>query len=221
MLERFSINIDWVESLLVEIQPVGPSKYAVMLATGMSMAELNRFLDAKEIVHSENRMSAGAMPELKAWYARKMRRYFRNASSTELTAGSAEEILFLQFCSKYQKAGHKEVKTWDDIDEAQLIRDFEDRCYEFDSIYACTRANRDSLLNRIHHCYLFHLRLKKTPKYQISRVNNIISFILCNRYHIFTTEADANAEAANDVARRLIKKWFYPPRHKILYGLAS
>lgn len=220
MLERFSINIDWVENLLVEIQPTGPSKYAVMLATGMSLADLNRFLDAREIIHSEYQISASAMPELKVWYARKMRRYLRNALSIELEAGSIEEILFFQFCSKYKKAGHIEVNSWDDIDENLLLKDFENRCYEFESIYACTRAD-GSILHRIHRCYLFHLRLKKTPQYHYSRVNSIISFILCNRYHIFTTEADANADATQIVARGLIKKWFNPPRHVILYGLAS
>ena len=221
MLERFSINNDWVDSLLVEIQPVGPSKYAVMMATGMSLAELNQFLDAKEVLHSESHMCAGAMPELKVWYARKMRRYLRNALSIELEAGSIEEILFFQFCSKYKKAGHIEVNSWDDIDENLLLKDFEDRCYEFDSIYACTRADGNGLLHRIHHCYLFHLRLKKAPKYHYCRINNIISFILCNRYHIFTTEADANAGTTKNVARGLINKWFNPPRRVILYGLAS
>lgn len=221
MLERFSNNIDWIENLLVEIQPTGPSKYAVMLATGMSLVDLNHFLDEKEIIHSEHQMSASAMPELKAWYARKMRRYLRNALSIELGAGSVEETLFFQFCSKYKKAGHIEVNSWYDIDENLLLKDFEDRCYEFDAIFAHTKVDGDDLLHRIHRCYLFHLRLRKALPKQYIRVNKIISFILCNRYHIFTTEADANADLTTSIAIWLIKKRFNPPRLEIPYGPAS
>lgn len=225
MIERFRINEEWRSSLLdsiviKEIEPIGPYKTSVLRATGMTIEELNEFLDTRGIYHSSNRITLFAIDELKDWYVGKMRRYIRNAVALNLEAGSDEDILFHEFCSKYRKSGHQDVKSWEDIDEAKLLLDFEDECwglyYPFISI-----KSKGCLLDRIHRSFIFHLRLKKATKHSLCQVNLIISIILCNRYHIFTTEADANTDATITVARGLIKKWFNPPRQDILYGLAS
>lgn len=225
MLEHFHIDDVWFsnffDSIVVEaVEPIGPYRASVMRATGMTSDELDEFLDAKGLLHSRNHISALAIDELKNWYVVKMRRYVRNALAIDLETGSIDEVLFLEFCFKYKRKGHQEVASWDDIDEIKLLQDFEEACYEqyFLILPADIRGN---LLNRIHKSYLFHLRLKTLTIFSFCRVSNIISFILCNRYHIFTTEADANAEATNTLARRLMKKWFNPPRYEILYGLAS
>ena len=225
MIERFKFNEEWWSNLLdsiviEEVEPIGPYKASVLRATGMTIEELDGFLDTRGIYHSSVRISTLAIDELKDWYVGKMRRYVRNAVALELEAGSDEDILFFEFCSKYRKSGHQDVRSWEDIDEAKLLYDFEEECYEL--YYPLIPIkNPEGLLDRIHRSFIFHLRLKKTTKHSLRQVNNIISIRLCNRYHIFTTEADANADATQIVARGLIKKWFNPPRHEILYGLAS
>lgn len=225
MIESFRFNEEWWSNLLdsiviEEIEPIGPYKTSVLRATGMTDDELDEFLNTRCIHHSSIRISALAIDELKDWYVGKMRRYVRNAVALELEAGSDEDILFYEFCSKYRKSGHQDVKSWEDIDEVKLLLDFEDECWElYYPLISIT--DKRGLLDRIHRCFIFHLRLKKASKHNLCQDNIIISIILCNRYHIFTTEGDANAEATNTVATRLIKEWFNPPRHEILYGLAS
>lgn len=225
MLERFQLNDDWFSSLFDSIvvkvvEPIGPYKLSVLRATGMTIEELDGFLETRGIHHSSNRISAFAIDELKDWYVGKMRRYVRNAVALDLESGSIDEVLFLEFCSKYKRKGRQEVTSWDDIDEIRLLQDFEDSCYEL-YFPILPSDYRESLLNRIHRSFLFHIRLKTTTVFSYCRFSNIISLILCNRYHIFTSEADANADTTNTIARGLIKKWFNPPRHEILYGLAS
>ena len=225
MIEHFKFNEEWLSNLLdsivfEEVEPMGPYKASVLRATGMTIDELDEFLNTRCIHHSSVRISALAIDELKDWYVGKMRRYVRNAVALEVEVGSEEDILFYEFCSKYRKSGHQDVKSWEDIDEAKLLFDFEEECYEL--YYPLIPIkNKGGLLDRIHRSFIFHLRLKKTTKHSLSQVNIIISIILCNRYHIFTTEADANAGTTKNVARGLINKWFNPPRHVILYGLAS
>lgn len=225
MIERFQYDDDWFSSLFDSIvvkavEPTGPYKISVLRATGMSIEELDGFLETRGIHHSSTRISAFAIDELKGWYVGKMRRYVRNAVALNPETGSFDEVLFLEFCSKYKRRGQKEVTSWDDIDENRLLQDFEDACYEL--YFPILPADyRGSLLNRILRSYLFHIRLKTPTVFSLYRFSNIISFILCNRYHIFISEADANADTTSTVARGLIKKWFNPPRHEILYGLAS
>ena len=225
MLERFIFDDDWYsnffDSIVVKaVEPIGPYKTSVLRATGMTIEELDGFLETRGIHHSSTRISAFAIDKLKDWYVGKMRRYVRNAVALDLESGSIDEVLFLEFCSKYKRKGRKEVASWDDIDEIRLLQDFEDACYEL--YFPILPADyRGSLLNRIHRSFLFHIRLKTPTVFSFCRFSNIISFILCNRYHIFTSEADANAGTTKNVARGLINKWFNPPRHVILYGLAS
>ncbi len=212
---------DLLDSLAIrELEPIGPYKMSVLRATGMALDELNVFLEAKGFHHSCLHISARAISELEEWYVGKMRRYVRNVIALELKAGSDEDLLFREFCARYHKSGHHDVKSWEDIDEIKLRLDFEEECYEL-YFPILPIKNNDGLLGRIHRSCIFHLRLKKNTTHGFHRDTSIISIILCNRYHIFTSEADALADTTNTRAIWLIKKWLYPPRHEIPYGLAS
>ena len=195
MLGRCFFDLDIAQTLyelIVDTTSDGPTKSAVVLATGMSYPELEEFLKAKGIASTGSRISSEAIPELKKWYANKMRRFVRNALALTLTPDSVEGRLFFRFCSKYLKHGHTVVKSWDDIDEARLLMDFVDACYAEHSCVVSLVGKKDNLLSRIHRCYLFSLQLKKAPKRAYCSAKTIISFILSNRYHIFTGEADSN-----------------------------
>lgn len=195
MLRSIFLDIDMsqvlVESILDTISD-GPKKSAVVRATGMSYAELDEFLKTKGFAHQGSRISTKAIPELKKWYVGKMRRYVRNALALTMAADSEDGILFFQFCSRYLKHGHRAVKSWDDIDETRLLMDFVDACYAEHDYAVSIVSKKDDLLDRVHRCFLFSLRLKKAPKHSYSPAENIISFILSNRYHIFSGEADSN-----------------------------
>ena len=197
-----NISIKNFHPLLLEQQPallsiasphVTLSKSAICATTGMSYEEINSFLCARDLPHSGNRISYEALPELEEWYLKKMRRYFRNAISHHFTIGSSEELIFLEFCSTYRKSGRQTVKSWDDIDEARLLLDFREECFGVGQDY-CIELQRDgSLLSRIQREALFHLRFKKYKKNKSHRFSPRLSFILCNRYHIFTGAEDSKA----------------------------
>lgn len=188
------------ESIVIASIPEGPKKSAVVRATGMSYAELEEFLKTKGFAHQGSRISTEAIPGLQEWYAGKMRRYVRNALKLTLAPDSEEGILFFQFCSKYLKNGHRVVKSWDDIDERRLLMDFVDACYAEHSFVISIEGRKDDLLDRIHRCFLFSLRLKKAPKLFYSPAENIISFILSNRYHIFSGDSDSNMGVTEHLA---------------------
>ena len=178
--------------LVVDTISDGPKRSAVVRATGMSYAELDEFLKMKGFAHQGSRISTKAIPELKKWYVGKMRRYVRNALALTLAPDSEDGILFFQFCSRYLKHGHRAVKSWDDIDETRLLMDFVDACYAEHDYAVSIVYKKDDLLDRVHRCFLFSLRIKKVPKHSYSPAENTISFILSNRYHIFSGEADSN-----------------------------
>ncbi len=190
----------------------GPTKSAVVRATGMDYAELDDFLKAKGFAHPGSRISTKAITELKKWYAGKMRRYVRNALAFSLAPDSEEGILFFQFCLKYLKHGHRAVKSWDDIDEMRLLKDFVDACYAEYSCVISTEGKRDNLLERIHRCFLFSLRVKKAPKHWCFPAETTISFILSNRYHIFSGEADSNMDLIAHMANTPYLFQFNQPR---------
>ena len=195
MLERIVLDTDFTQALIELVVDTifdGPKRSAVVRATGMSYVELEEFLKAKGFAHQGSRISTKAIPELKKWYAGKMRRYVRNALALTLAPDSEEGILFFQFCSRYLKHGHRAVKSWDDIDETRLLMDFVNACYAEHDYAVSIVSKKDDLLDRIHRCFLFSLKLKRAPKHYSSPSENIISFILCNRYHIFSGEADSN-----------------------------
>lgn len=195
MLGRIFLDTDFAQALIelvVDTISDGPKRSAVVRATGMSYAELDEFLKMKGFAHQGSRISTKAIPELKRWYVGKMRRYVRNALALTLAPDSEEGILFFQFCSRYLKHGHRAVKSWDDIDETRLLMDFVDACYAEHDYAVSIVCKKDDLLDRVHRCFLFSLRIKKVPKHSYSPAENTISFILSNRYHIFSGEADSN-----------------------------
>ena len=195
MLGHVFLDTDFTQALIelvVDTISDGPKRSAVVRATGMIYAELDEFLKTKGFAHQGSRISTKAIPELKKWYVGKMRRYVRNALALTLAPDSEDGILFFQFCSRYLKHGHRAVKSWDDIDETRLLMDFVDTCYAEHDYAVSIVCKKDDLLDRVHRCFLFSLRLKKAPKHSYSPAENIISFILSNRYHIFSGEADSN-----------------------------
>lgn len=203
MFRGLFIDFDIAPVLLesiVDTTSDGPKKSAVARATGMSYAQLEGFLKEKGLAHSGTRMSTNAIPELKKWYIGKMRRYVRNALTLKLAPDSEEGLLFFQFCSKYLKRGHRAVQSWDDIDETRLLMDFEDACYKDHTYVFSTIDREDNLLDRIHRCYLFSSRIKIAPNYCVFPAKPTISFILSNRYHIFTGEADSNQSSTVQLA---------------------
>lgn len=223
MLNRLGFSEEWaralMDALVVSVKPVGPTKASVLRATGMSFNELDVFLNANQIEQFGSRMDAGAMPVLEEWYVGKMQKYVRNVLASSLTAGSDDDILFCQFCEKYLKNGITEIKSWEDIDVDQLLIDFEEECY---TSYPCISNSEHlgGLLNSIPRSYLFHIGVKKPIKHRIFPITVIVSFILSNRYHIFTTEGDAYADKTNILAEKQLCEWYNPPRHSIQYGLA-
>ena len=195
MLEGIILNPDMAHApveLILDATYDGLKKSAVVRATGMSYTELNEFLGTRGLAYTGSRISTKAIPELKKWYVGKMRRYVRNALALTLAPDSEEGLLFFQFCSRYLKHGHRAVKSWDDIDEARLLMDFVDACYAEHDYAVSIVCKKDDLLDRVHRCFLFSLRIKKVPKHSYSPAENTISFILSNRYHIFSGEADSN-----------------------------
>ena len=223
---RFSCLLDISERLADEVicsaEPVRPLALdynSVCHATGMELSELIDFLDSKHITHSEFGIDFGALGKLQEWYIKKMRRYVRNALAHGLEPGSAEDIIFYEFCREYSKFGHHEVKSWNDIDEEKLLDDFVSKCLAdfFDS--SCNYKSKHFLLDQIHKSYLFNLCLKKPfPPY---RVKIILSFILCNRYHIFTAEADSNVDTTDIKANWPVIFQFNPPRSAARHVFAS
>lgn len=197
------------------------SKYAVCRATGMSYVEIESFLNNKRIYHSGDRIDYGALTELKDWYLKKMRRYVRNALAQKLELGIKEATLFLDFCITYRKFGHYDVSSWDDIDEHRLLQDFEAKCLETLSSQDYKYVYINSLMNWIYRSFLFHLRLKKAPKHRAQQTNTYLSFILCNRYHIFTGEADSHAFDTFVKANAPYRQRLNLPRSTALYALAS
>ena len=212
----------WANDVVISVQsPFTINIHAVRRATGMSYREIKSFLDSKGLSYSGNRITYDALPELKEWYLKKMRRYVRNALVHGLEPGSEEEFLFLEFCNNYHKLGHQDVKSWDDIDEFRLLQDFEAQCLDTNHLFDYDYWRDSSLLGRIHRSFLFHLRLRKAPKYKSVLSNTYISFILCNRYHIFTGEADSNAVISDEKAAAPCHLRINLPRRTAPYVLAS
>lgn len=214
-------KLEYLPLLEFIIEPRTLSKYAVCRATGMSYREIETFLNNRGISHSGDRIDYGALTELKDWYLKKMRRYVRNALAKKWELDLKEAILFQDFCITYRKFGHYDVSSWDDIDEYRLLQDFEAKCLETLSPQDYKYVYINSLADRIHRSFLFHLRLKKPPKHRTRQSITYLSFILCNRYHIFTGEADSNANNTFVKANSPYLQWLNLPRSTAPYVLAS
>lgn len=216
--ERFFKELKWeggfpVSAIFID-EPCTIHKSSVLRATGMSSEQLEDFLESNDIYNTKYYISDKALPKLNEWYLKKMRRFVRNALSHDVEQGFEEQALFSIFCTTFHKAGHKEVNSWDDIDEFLLIKHFEAICLNSDFL-SLVSLRSDNLLDRIHRSFLFRLRLKKNPKYKSCRVNTIISFILCNRYHIFTSEADSFVDNTYIKAVVASNFKFNPPRRSV------
>lgn len=197
------------------------NKHSLCRATGMSVRELNQFLDANQIEYSGTWVEYNALTKLEEWYLKKMRRFFRNGITSVVEPGSEEWKLFLQFISTYHKLGRSDVRSWDDIDETRLLRVFVEKCLASDIPYILEYREEGHLLDKIHHSFLFHLRCNKTPKYISVKPHSFNCFILCNQYQIYPTEEGSTAEINQTMAIMPKTQWLNPPRSTTLYGLAS
>ena len=212
---------EWIDNWFTEsvIVPIKYNKRRVCHVTGMSYTELNAFLESHKFESNGKYISYEALEAIEKWYVKKLKRYVKNALSTDLQ--SEDKATFLDFCRKFRKSGIKGVKSWKDIDEDLILAEFRTDC---DGSAPCLsplfgQDGPKSLLAKIYTSYLFHTRFKATKHRRI--VLSLLAFFISHHYHIFTTEADANADATFIVAPVLIKQWFNPPRRTILYGLAS
>lgn len=184
----------------------------VCQATGMSYSELEKFLVSHKYNTDGKYIDHEAMEALEKWYLKKLKRYVRNGLHAE--DGTDDKLLFLEFCNKYKKQGHKTVKSWNDIDEERVLEDFRKECSGAVAAEPF-QDDKSSLFAAIYSSILFHIKLRIARHSTLS--NFIISFIISHRYHIFTTEADSNAETTMVIKDLL----FNLPRSVVLYGLAS
>lgn len=197
------------------------NKHSLCRATGMSIKELNQFLDANQIEYSGTWVDYDALTKLKEWYLKKMRRFFRNGITSVAKPVSEEWQLFLQFISTYHKLGRADVRSWDDIDEVRLLRVFVEKCLASDIPYILEYREESHLLDKIHHSYLFHLRCKKTPRCISVKPHSFDYYVLCNQYQIYPTEEGSTADKNQTMVIMPMTQWFNPPRSTMLYGLAS
>lgn len=168
-------------------------------ATGMSSDELHTYLNEQGLIgENEYDIPYEALDILKEWQLNKVKRYYSNYQATQIDAGSEDAIIFSQFCGRYKKENRSSVRSWDDIDEGKILEDFERQCLGgnwLDLLFAPSLNGQTSILGRIRSSFLYHLRIRIRKHFNNSRVNTIIYFILCNRYHIFTSEADSHVDA--------------------------
>ena len=194
-IEGLSFDDRWLDNFTIRLDDIRRGWFvnisALAYAAGMSHQEIVDFLNSKGIEHSRGKTNYDAVEALKDWYLKKMRRYVRNAIAQDWEPGSSDEILFLQFCNEYRRIGHNDVRSWDDIDEFRLLQDFEAKCLGVFPALSFELRGVNSILDKVHRSFLFHLRIKKPPKHNECRVRTILSIILCNRYHIFSAEADS------------------------------
>lgn len=207
ILQRDAFNL----SLFVTT-PIRFNKKRICQATGMSYSELNLFLEKHGFNVNGKSIEYDALEVLEKWYLKKLKRYLRNGLSTE--DGTEEKVVFAIFCKKYKKADHKAVKSWKDIDEERVLRDFRNECEGVaPSEPYCD--SKQTLFAAIYASYLFHTRYRITRHTTLSE--SIISFVISHRYQIFITEGDSNADE-NVVFRNLL---FNLPRSTMTYGLTS
>ena len=197
---------------LIVTTPIRYNKKRICRATGMSYSELNHFL-AKHGFNADGKsIEYEAMEALEKWYLKKLKRYLRNGFTAK--EGVEEKVVFAEFCKKYKKLDRKTVKSWKDIDEERVLRDFRDEC-EGIAPSEPYFDGKQTLFAAIYASFLFHTRCRITKHTTLSE--SIISFIISHRYHIFTTEGDSNVDV-NIVFSNLL---FILPRSAKTYGLAS
>lgn len=209
-------NWDLASTVIV---PLHYNKRRVRQVIGMSHSELDSFLESRESSTKGKYISYEALVALEKWYIKKLRRYLKNAISSKLE--SEERVTFIEFCRKYKKDGIQKVKSWRDIDENLILLEFWAECegkapndstpYEEDS--------SKSLFARIYSSFLFHTQYRSFRHRGVLHL--VISFFISHRYHIFTTEGNADADKTNIPIEWMVKQWLNPPRHIILYGLAT
>ena len=197
---------------LIVTTPIRFNKRRICRATGMSYSELDHFLAMHGFDADGKTIEYEALEALEKWYLKKLKRYLRNGLSAE--EGTEEGFVFAEFCRKYKKADRKVVKSWKDIDDERVLRDFRNEC-EGVAPSEPFHDGKQTLFAAIYVSYLFHTRCRICK--HTSLAESIISFIISHRYHIFITEDDSNADE-NIVFRNLLLN---PPRSAMSYGLAS
>lgn len=210
--EIFDRLSQFCKIVLTPIELIGYNKKKVCRATGMSYTELNKFLASHKFNTTSKYIEYKAMEALEKWYLKKLKRFVKNGLSTE--EGIKDKLLFLEFCKKYKKQGHRTINSWKDIDEERILEDFRNECSGTLPVEPF-HNNEYSLFSEIYSSILFHIRLHIIHHYSLSSI--IISFIISNRYHIFTTDADSDADKTMEI--NIIK--YNLPRSVVPYGLAS
>lgn len=188
------------------------NKRRVCQATGMSCLELDKFLITHKLDTNGKFIDHESLEALEKWYLKKLKRYVRNGLHAE--DGTDDKLLFLEFCNKYKKQGHKTVKSWNDIDEERVLEDFWKECAGAVTAEPF-QDDKSSLFAAIYSSILFHIKLRIARHSTLA--NFIISFIISHRYHIFTTEAGSNAETTKEINKQMLNL----PRRVMPYGLAS
>lgn len=197
-------------SLLVE--PIRYNKKKVCQATGMSYSELNQFLSSHNFDANEKFLEYSAIEALEKWYLKKLKRYVKNGLFEE--DGTEAKVVFLKFCNKYRRKGHKDVKSWKDIDEDSVLQDFLNQCMGVLPFETLSNG-KQSLFACIYSTYLFHTRFRLVRHFSIFL--SIITFLISHRYHIFTTDSDSNSDATVEFDNPMLNL----PQSLVPYGLAS
>lgn len=166
---------------------LGTSETAVrlMLSSKNLLWGLNEYLDPKAIEYLSKK------------YTEKFEHYYYNCAIHINDLSVNEYRTFYSFCTHYSKhKGH--VKSWEDIDVEKLKDDFyrlihhETIVPEFFWDSEFNNLVEYSPVESITQSYLFNLKPRNTPWPKLnSEVSSItICFILSNRFHIFSAEAD-------------------------------
>lgn len=217
IIESEQVINTWINDSLLNLIHVPICRYRynkrrICQATGMTYSELENFLDTHNLNTDGKFIDYEAMEALEKWYLKKIKRYVRNGLHAE--DGTDDKLLFLEFCKKYKKQGHNTVKSWNDLDEERILEDFWKECTGAVAAEPF-RNDKSSLFAAIYSSILFHIKYRIARHSTLSNV--IISFIISHRYHIFTTEADSNAETTIVIKNQM----FNLPRSVVPYGLAS
>ncbi len=217
--KRFLSWFEYWELARTVIVPIHYNKWRVCQATGMSHTELDFFLKSRKFSTDGKYITYEALVSLEKWYIKKLRRYLKNALSSKLE--SKDKVTFIEFCRRYKKDGTQEVRSWRDIDENLISLEFRAEC-DGQAPYTSVPYEEDcgySLLARIYSSFLFHTQYRSFR--HRSYLHSVLSFLISHRYHIFTTEDNADADNTNIPFEWMVNKCYNPPRHIILYGLAT
>jgi len=194
-LDLFS-NVSFLESF-IEMPSIDDAS-SVM---GLTTESITDILDSEGTkLRNGRKLTFAGIDVLAKKYVERMRRYFENFITSKHF--SVEEFsTFMDFCSTFSRT-RTQARTWDEISEQKLYKHFESEIWalcnglffteldsSMESSYSTTCRDVSSrvVCSRLYH--ISHVATKPTID-AFSRMT--ISFILMNRFHIFTSEPDDN-----------------------------